>query len=117
MKRLLSALKQAVRKNVVVIGLISLISFSGLWTIAPQPAYAASGSAQTSASGQTTKADKEPAVEQEESYEEIAKVAADPKGIEKEYEKNRKIDKQALPDQGGLLEGAKKAVEKVTGQD
>ena len=113
MKRLLSALKQAA-KNVVVIGLISLISFTGLWTIA-QPAYANSARSQNAAQERT---DKEPAVDHEESYEEIAKVAGDPKGVEKEYEKNRKIDKQALPDQqGGLLDGAKKAVEKVTGQD
>jgi hypothetical protein len=116
MKRLFSKLKQSIHKSFAVIGLICLISFTGLCTVS-QAAYASPAASQRSTQEQTTRMNKVPAVDQKESYEELSKVAADPEGVEKEYEKNREIDKQARPDQGGLLEGAKKAVEKVTGQD
>ncbi|XHX76204.1 MAG: hypothetical protein RBJ76_17385 [Stenomitos frigidus ULC029] len=100
-------------KNLLVLGLVSLISLSGVLFFGTQPGYAAVSSAQERL-GDSSKTAK--TVEQ--TYEQVAKDARDavnnPQALDEEYDRDQKAHKQ---EEGGLLEGAKKALEKVTNAD
>ncbi|XGV94551.1 MAG: hypothetical protein ACAF41_17565 [Leptolyngbya sp. BL-A-14] len=108
MRRILSFLG----KNLLVLGLVSFVSLSGAFFFA-QPGNAAVASMQehridSSNAGQS----------QEQNYEQLAKEARDtvnnPQALDEEYDREQKASKQG---QGGFVEGAKKALEKVTNAD
>ncbi|MBD2036658.1 hypothetical protein H6F76_16740 [Leptolyngbya sp. FACHB-321] len=98
-------------KNLLVIGLVSLISLSGAFFVAVQPSYATVAQERMSNS---SKKDQTP----EQAYEQVVKEAKDavnnPQALDEAYDQDQKAHKQ---EQGGLLEGAKKALEKVTNAD
>lgn len=111
MQRVISALGRAFRNCVLVVTLTSLIGFTDLWTIAVQPAQAASN--QQSAQ-EVISPDSQSYATREEAYEKAVEAVKDPEGLEKEYQKDLKIYKQENPGEGGLIEGAKEAIDKLT---
>lgn len=116
MQRLFSVLKQVFFSNILAIGLVSLFSFAGAWAIAPATGYAATMSSQ-STQEKVISPDSQPYSSREEAYEKATEAAKDPNGLEKEYKKDLKIYQKDHPEEGGLIEGAKEAIEKVTGND
>ena len=100
-------------KNLLVFGLVSLISLSGVFFFTMQPSYAAVSSTQERMSD-SSKTEQTP----EQAYEQLAKDAKDtvnnPQALDEEYDRDQKAYKQ---EQGGLVEGAKKVLEKVTKSD
>ncbi len=108
MRRIISFLA----KNLLVLGLVSLIGLSGAFSFA-QPSHAAVVSTQEGMSD-SSRADQA----QEQKYEQLAKEARDavnnPQALDEQYDLDQKASKQG---QGGLIEGAKKTLEKVTGAD
>ncbi len=114
MNHLFSALTAIFRKITVIFALIAVIALPN-FVILQNPSWAAKTN--DPKLEQTFSAED---FEQEypaESYEEAVKSAKTPETLEKEYEKNLKIYKDASPDKGGLVETAKEVVEKVTGND
>lgn len=124
MQRIFSAIGQAFAKRILVLGLMSLLSLSGLFVFANQPAWAdkplnrpsqseaAIDRAYTLSEGTGLKEE-----DRQEAYEEATEALNDPKGLDKIYEEDLKEFKKENPDQTGLVEGAKKVVDKVTGKD
>lgn len=113
MQPMFSALKQAIRKSILVLGLISLLSFPGLFMTQP---IAATPNQKLI---QQDKMEKESQVanQREQEYEEQIKAAKDP---EKVYEENLKEERKANPGEGIVqktVEGAEKIVDKVTGNN
>ena len=100
-------------KKLLVFGLVSLISLSGTFFVAVQPSYAAASLSQERLND-SRKTDQTP----EQAYEQVVKDAKDavnnPQALDEEYDRDQKAHKQ---EEGGLLEGAKKALEKVTNAD
>lgn len=112
MQRILTALGQAFRQSILVVGLISLLTLSNIFIFASQPAYAAS---QLTAQEVDSTSANSAAIElREESYEEAAEQARDPKKQDEIYQESVKATNQSNP---GLIEGAKELVEKVIGND
>jgi hypothetical protein len=106
-------------KKLLVFGLVSLISLSGAFFFTVQPSYAAvAASQETSASQERLSANSKTDQTPEQTYEQVAKDAKDavnnPQALDEAYDRDQKAYKQ---EQGGLLEGAKKAIEKVTNAD
>lgn len=116
MQRMFSALMAAFR-HILFVGLISVISLTGLWSIAPQPAYAATTASQKPSQEAVISPDGESYATREEAYEKAIQAANDPKGLEKEYEKDLKIYKEENPDKANIVEEAKDVIEKVTGKN
>lgn len=124
MQRIFSAIGQAFAKRILVLGLMSLLSLSGLFVFANQPAWAdkplnrpsqseaAIDRAYTLSEGTGLKEE-----DRQEAYEEATEALNDPKGLDKIYEEDLKEFKKENPNQTGLVEGAKKVVDKVTGKD
>ena len=116
MQRMFSALKQAVRKSFLVLGLLSLL-MSGLFIT--QPTLAAPISAEGQKLIQQQKMGQESQAanyQREQAYEEQVEAAKDP---DKVYEENLKEFKESHPGENIVekaVEGAKDAVEKVTGK-
>lgn len=100
-------------KNLLVLGLVSFISLSGAFFFAVQPSYA-SHMATRERTSDSSKASQTP----EQTYDQIAKEARDtvnnPQALDEQYDLDQKAAKQ---EQGGLVEGAKKVLEKVTNTD
>lgn len=99
-------------QTALLISFACLFSLISLLTIAIAPSNAAP---------LTTAADKteaqQPVEYEEPSYDEIAKEAAtDPKVVQEEYEKNLDTYKDEAAS-GGVVEGAKEVIKKVTGQN
>lgn len=113
MKRIFATLGHALRTHVLVVGLVSLISFTGLLAIAAQPGYAATSS-QKPAQEAVIGPDSQTYATREEAYDKAIKAANDPEGLEKEYQTDLKIYKEENPGKGGLVEGAKEAIDKLT---
>ncbi len=112
MQRMFSALKQAVRKSVLVLGLIMLVS--GLFV--SQPSLAATPN-QKLVQQQNREQDSQDANQREQAYEEQVEAAKDP---DKVYEENLKEERRENPGEGVVqktVEGAEKLVDKVTGND
>lgn len=113
MQRILTALGQAFRQSILVVGLISLLSLSNIFIFASQPAYAASQL--TAQEKVDSTSENSAAVElREESYEEAAEQARDPQKQDEIYQESVKATNQSNP---GLIEGAKELVDKVIGND
>jgi len=105
MQRILSVVGQAVRKSILIVCLMSLLSLSNLFIFASQPASATQLSSQQ----------EQAAESREDSYEEAVEEATNPKKMDEVYEENVKDYKEAQPNKG-LVEGAKDLVDKVTGK-
>ncbi len=122
MQRILSVIGQAFAKRVLVFGLISLLSLSSLLIFANQPALADRSNRASQAEETINRAYtmsegtglREEA--RQEAYDETAEaINDDPKaGIEEIYEEDLKAYRSENPDDGGLLEGAKNLIDKVT---
>ena len=115
MQRIISFLGRTLSKNLLVFGLVSLISLSGAFFVAAQPGYAASAPAQARLSD-SSKTDQA----SQQTYEQFAKDARDavnnPQALDEEYDKDEKAYKQK-EGKGGPVEGAKAMLEKVTKAD
>lgn len=97
----------------IVVGLIGLLSWTGLFASAALPSFAASVEDVTE---EVISPDSQKYATREEAYDKAIQAANDPKGLDKEYEKDIKIFKKENPDDVSLVEKAKEAVEKVTGK-
>lgn len=99
--------------RMLVVGLLGLLSWTGLFVSTALPSFAA-----TSNQGATQETvispDSQSYSSREEAYEKAVEAVNDPTGMEKEYQKDIKIFKQEHPDQKNLVEEAKKIVEKAT---
>jgi cobalamin-dependent methionine synthase I len=117
MQRVISFLGRVLSKNLLVFGLVGLISFSSAIFLADQPSYAATASSQRSA--QERAIDNGSQVEErEQSYEKIAEDAKDavknPQKLDEEYDQDLKAYKKEHRGEGGLVEGAKSLLDKAT---
>jgi hypothetical protein len=123
MQRIFSAIGEALAKRLLIFGLISLLNLSGLFVFANQPALADVPSRRPSeeaidraytmseATGLREEA-------RQEAYDEAAEAINDPRGLDKIYNEDLKAFKQETSDEnGGLLEGAKDLVDKITGNE
>ena len=110
-------------KRIVILGLMSLLSLSGVFLFANQPVLAGTSVNKPSneAVDRAYTLSQEAGLREEqrqEAYEEATDAVSDPKkGIEKIYEEDLKAYKQDNSGGNGLVEGAKNLVDKVTGND
>lgn len=120
MQRILKSVKQAFRKSILILALMSLISLSSLFIFATQPSKAATPNQKltpTQKPIQHKTIDIDSQNSREQAYEEQVKAAEDP---DKVYEENLKEFKKENPDEGLVektVEGAEKLVDKVTGKE
>ncbi len=115
MQRIFGAIGQAFRKSILILSLVSLVCLSSLLIFFNQPSYAATASSQDltpEEEFQRARSSESPEV-REEAYEEATQEAKSPRNEEKAYEENLKGYKEDNPG-GGLVEGAKGLLEKVT---
>lgn len=99
----------------LVVALLGLLSWTGLFVSTALPGFAAT--LNQGASQETViSPDGQSYASREEAYDQAIEAANDPEGLEKEYEKDIEIFKQEHPDQMNLVEEAKEVVEKVTGK-
>ena len=115
MQRILESVKQAFRKSILILALMSLISLSSLFIFATQPSLAATPTFQKPIQQQNIDIDSQNSREQ--AYEEQVKAAENP---EKVYEENLKDFKKENPDESLVektVEKAEKLVGKVTGKE
>jgi hypothetical protein len=125
MQRFFSVIKQAFRKNIVILGLMSLLSLSGLFIFGQQSVLAASDKPLNNPSQKEETVDRAYTIRQgvglqeedrQEAYDAAANAITDPKGLDKIYEEDLKAYKETQPDTG-LIEGAKELIKEVTGND
>ncbi|HEY9606135.1 MAG TPA: hypothetical protein V6C85_31300 [Allocoleopsis sp.] len=113
----------AIGKRIVILGLISLLSLSGVFIFSDRPALAGKSMNRPSneAVDRAYTLSEEAGLreeQREEAYEEAAEAVNNPKkGIEKIYEEDLKAYKQDNSGGNGLVEGAKNLVDKVTGNE
>ncbi len=122
MQRIFSAIGQAFGKSILVFSLMTLLSLSGLFVFTNQPALAdkplgrptdeAVERAYTMSEATGFKEE-----DRQEAYDEAAEAINDPKGLDKIYQEDLKEFKQENPGATGLVQEAKKVVEKVTGKE
>ncbi len=119
MQLIFSALGQAFRKSILVLGLMIFINLSGTFMFVAQPAYAVTSQLtpeeKINRAYEYSEATGLKEEERQEEYEEAVKEAKSPELQEKEYEKSEKAYNQA--NQPGLVEQAKGLVDKVTGKE
>lgn len=117
MQRIFKSVKQAFRKSILILALMSLISLSGLFIFAAEPSYAAPVSNAGQKLIQQEQMDKQSEVAnlRNQDYEEQVKASED---IDKVYEENLKASGESEP---GIVEkaveGAKGLVDKVAGNE
>ena len=121
MQRIFSIIGQGFGKRILIFGLMSLLSLSGLFIFANQPALADKPLQAEEKIDRAYKMSIEAGLREEdrqEAYDEaIEAVSEDPKeGLEKIYEEDFKAYKKENPGGNPLVEGAKDIVEKVTGK-
>ena len=105
--------------RVIAIALFGFLSWTGLFAL-KTPVFAAP-QAQSNAEEAVISPDGETYSNREDAYESALEAANDPNGLEKAYQKDLKIFKDEHPDKAdlvdsGIVEGAKEAIEKVTGK-
>jgi len=124
MQRIFSAIGQVFGKRLLIFGLMSLLSLSGLFMFANQPALADQplnkpSQAQESIDRAYTFS-LEAGLKEEDrqaAYDQAAEAITDPKGLDKIYEEDLKAFKKENPGENPLVEGAKSLVDKVTGKE
>jgi hypothetical protein len=120
MQTLLAIINKTLRQSMIVLGLMLLISMSGLFFFTQQPSYAI-----TSSANQLTPEEKiDRAYEynraaglreedRQKTYEQALKDSNSPQSIEKTYERNLKTEQQENPN-SNIIEQAKELVDRVT---
>jgi hypothetical protein len=131
MQRLFSNVWGALGKRILVFGLMGLLSLSGLFIFANQPALAgqplqvqqkiisqAGGKSVNRAYTQNEGLGL-PDAPPQESYDEITEeISSDPKqGLEEIYEEDLKVYEKETSNDNGLLDGAKDLINKVTNKE
>jgi hypothetical protein len=111
MHRTFSDLAKVLRQIFLVVGLISLLSLSGLGIFSPQPSLAAADkdNAPVLEQGSNSQSVKS----REAAYDKAIKAIDDPEGLDKVYEKNLEKYEQENP-QPGIVESAKEMIKEVT---
>ncbi|AFZ21681.1 hypothetical protein [Allocoleopsis franciscana] len=131
MQQLFSTVWGALGKRILVFGLMGLLSVSGLFIFANQPALAGqplqvqqhiisqAGSKSVNRAYTQTEGLGLPDAPPQESYDEVTEeVSSNPKqGLEEIYEEDLKDYKKENAKDSGILEGAKDLVNKVTGKE
>jgi hypothetical protein len=124
MQQMFSVIGQAFVKRVLIVGLMSLLSLSGLFIFANQPALADKPLNRPSQAEEVidraytmSEATGLREEDRQEAYEEAAEAINDPKGLDKIYDEDLKAFRKENPGENGLLEGAKDLVDKVTGKE
>ena len=106
--------------RVILLGLMSLIIFSGLFIVLNPPSYAATKLTPQEKIDRAYDLSEGVGLEEEdrqEAYEKEAEAITKPNGLDKIYKEDVKAYKKANPEANGPLKGAKDLVEKVTGKD
>ena len=120
MQRIFSVIGQAFGKRLLIFALMSLLSLSGLFIFANQPALAEKSLQPQEKINRAYDMNEAAGIQEEErqaAYDKAAEVVTDPKeGLEKIYEKDLKAYKKENPNDNSLVEGAKNLVDKVTGK-
>ena len=117
MQRIFISLKQVLHRSILLLAMIGLLMLSGLSIT--QPSYAATPNqklTQFDKMEKQSQAGNQTANQREDAYEEQVEAAKDP---DKVYEENLKEFKESHPGENIVekaVEGAKDAVEKVTGK-
>lgn len=116
MQRILSAIGQFIRTSLVVIGLVGLLSLSGL--ILSQASYAGNTNVPNFRADQInpSTAEKQSVEKREQAYNNATRVAKEPERLEQEYERNLESYEDSHPGPG-IVESAKQLIEKVTNND
>ncbi|MBD2126660.1 hypothetical protein NDI39_05845 [Microcoleus sp. ZQ-A2] len=131
MQQLFSTVWGALGKRILLFGLMGLLSVSGLFIFANQPALAgqplqvqqkiisqAGGKSINRAYTQTEGLGL-PDAPPQESYDAITEeISSDPKqGLEEIYEEDLKVYEEETSNDNGLLDGAKDLINKVTNKE
>ena len=111
MQRHFSDLGKVVRQIFLVVGLISLLSLSGLAIFSTQPSLAAAYKDNSSVLDQGSKSQS--VKSREDAYDKAIKAIDEPEGLEKVYEKNLEKYEKENP-QPGIIESAKEVIKEVT---
>lgn len=106
-----ASFKQVLRRGIVFLVLVSLITLAGWFLPSIQASYAdLNNPAEELKEIRKDLAEKNP----EQIYEKATDPSADPKmGVEKTYEENLKEYYNENPDKGGILGGAKELINKI----
>ena len=112
MQQAISSFFQGLRRLFLLIGVVSLFNVVSWSSPLTQPSYAVSTPQEAL---QEIKRDQA-AQSRGQAYEEAVEITEDPKtGVEKAYEEEIAEFRKEHPDEGGIVEGAKELVGKVTG--
>ncbi|MBW4538088.1 MAG: hypothetical protein KME43_02965 [Myxacorys chilensis ATA2-1-KO14] len=115
MKGLLSSLRQSLLRG-MVIAFVGLLSWVGMSAISAN-AIAAPTVDDVSGQQEVISPDSQKYGSREEAYDKAVQAIKDPKGAEKEYEKDLKIFKKETPNADKVIENTAKAVKKTVGQE
>lgn len=115
MQRTFSYLGKVIRKSFLVMGLIGLLSLSGLSIFSPQPSLAAAykDNSPVLQKGINADSNSQSVENREEAYDKAIKAIDSPTGLEKVYEKNLDKYEKENP-QPGIIESAKEMIKEVT---
>ena len=111
MQRTFLYLGKVIRKIFLVVGLISLLSLSGLSIFSTQPSLAAAYKDNSSVLDQGS--NSQSVKSREDAYDKAIKAIDEPDGLEKVYEKNLENYEKENP-QPGIIESAKEVIKEVT---
>lgn len=114
MQHIASTLMHSLRKGLLLVALVCLLSITSWFYMPNRPAAAASS---PDSYLQEIKRDQS-LQDRQEAYKEATEITEDPKaGVEKEYEEEVDEYLEEHPEEGSALQGAKNLVNKVTGKD
>ncbi len=120
MQQIFSAIGQVFGKRLLIFSLMSLLSLSGLFIFANQPALAGKQLTPEEKIDRAYELDEAAGLREEDrqkAYDKAADTVTEPKqGLEKIYEKDLKAYKKETSKDNSLVEGAKNLVDKVTGK-
>ncbi|HEY9879783.1 MAG TPA: hypothetical protein V6D29_15095 [Leptolyngbyaceae cyanobacterium] len=111
MQRLTKAARQFLSTRVRAIAMVCLAGLLSLLSFANQPAYADDSNRNFSQTPQER--NNSIAEKRVDAYEDALDVVNDPRGEQKEYQENLKEYQEENSNQGGLIEDAKEAIEKI----
>lgn len=114
MQHIISALVRSLRQGLLLVLALGLFSFSGWFTFS-QPSYAALSTPEEA----FQEIQRDQAQQDRQGfYKQQIQITEQPKtGAEEEYEQNIEQYYQEHPEEGGIVEGAKELVNKVTGSE